>query len=337
MNKKMKISFMLLIVLSLITSIAFASDTSTYGDKLGIFKDVRILKDQTLRGTIITIFGDSQIDGMVDGDVAAIFGSVKVNGTVDGDVISIFGRVDMGSNSVITRDKVQIIGGAGHDPDTARVGGDEVNIVYFNNVVPGIGAVLIFLMILILIKSIVGFFFSLILVAAAPDRMKKITDSVSVNMPRKFGIGLLVIVGYYLFTLIGVTIVIGIPIVPILALVVALLGFTGNTAVKIAIGRKIGKSREWSELTQLLVGTVIYTLLELTIILKPVLYLAKLVGIGAAIDTRIGTVDFWGQNKKNSMPAYNVVDEMKDKKNNIDSENNNILPVKEDNKDLDNK
>lgn len=321
MLKRTKIAVVLLVMLSVLAGTALASDTVIYGDRIGIFRNINIHNDVNMRGDAISIFGNVKVNGNLRGDAVAVFGSVEVNGTVDGSVVSIFGRIDMGQGATITRDKVQIIGGVGRRGEASRVMGDEINVMRFNNFIPGLWGLAVFLMILVAIKTIISFIFSLILVSAAPERMDKIASSLSVNLPKKFGIGFLVMVVYWLFIPLSAAIVIGIPLIPIAMILMTFAGFAGNTAIKLAIGRKIGKGKEWSNITQLIVGTIIYLLAEITLVLKPVLYLAKIASIGAIADTRIGTVDYYSQDKTKDTPAYNVIDS-KDKNEDTNKDSN---------------
>jgi len=319
--RRTKIVVILLVMLSVLAGTALAGDTVIHGDKIGIFRNVSIQSDINMRGSAVAVFGNVRVDGNLRGDALAIFGNVGVNGSVDGNVVSIFGRIDMGQGATITRDKVQIIGGVGRRGEASRVMGEEVNIITSNNFIPGLWGLAVFLMIIVAIKSIISFLFSLILVAAAPERMDKIANSVSINLPKKFGIGFLVMVVYWLFIPLAAAIVIGIPLIPIAIMLMTFAGFAGNTAIKLAIGRKIGKNKDWSNITQLVVGTIIYLLAELTLVLKPVLYLAKIASIGAIADTRIGTADYYSQDKTKDAPAYNVID-TKDKNETINKDIN---------------
>lgn len=314
MRKNLKVITILIILLCGTTTIAFASNYMEHQDKLALFKDIKIEEGQKIIGDIMAMFADIKVDGTVSGDVVAIFGEVNVEGTVDGDAVSIFGSVRMGSNSTVTGDRVQIITGTYNRPRGSIVRGEEVSI-FFNNFGLNAGGWIPLLLFIFTVKTMIAFLLSVLLIVIAPERMDKISDQVVNNLPRNFGIGLLVVVGYYMFTVLGAMIIIGIPLIPILVPLMTLLGFTGNTAVKYAIGRKILKGEKYSRILQLFVGTLIYWILELTLVLKPILYLAKIAGIGAVVDTKIGTVNHWGENKEEIYPAYSVV--------------NNTIPEKE--------
>ncbi|MTI71965.1 MAG: hypothetical protein FH751_17090 [Firmicutes bacterium] len=300
MNKKRVIIITLLIVFMAATGYCY--DDTIYGEKVGIFKDIHIEENVDMIGNIVSIFGDVEIDGNVDGDVVSILGSIDLDGTIDGNTVSILGRTKMAPGSTITQNKVQILGGSDGKASSAIVRGEDINVFGFFNILPGIWGLLIIIMVILTIKTLVALLFSIILVVIAPERTDFIAERVSVNMPRKFGIGLVITIAFYVITPVLAAIFIGIPFLLVLIPLKGLLEFGGNTVVKIALGKRLGRNRDWSTLTELLVGTIIFWLADITIILKPVLYLAKLVGMGAIIDTKIGTVDNFNES---NMVNYN--------------------------------
>ncbi|MTI46768.1 hypothetical protein [Sporosalibacterium faouarense] len=312
--KRIRIIASILIILTLITGVALASEKVVHGDKIALFKDIRIEEGTKLDGDIIAIFSDVDIDGTVDGDVISIFGKVNLFGNLDGNIISVLGNIDMGEKSIVTRDMIQITIGDDDRPNSAIIRGEEVTMRLFESEISGISALIIFLVAFFALKNIFGFILSAILVAVIPERMDKITYATSNRIGRRLGIGILgVIVFYSALTILG-AIVIGTPLIPILLILRWLLGLGGNTAVKMAIGRKVGKKGQWSRITQLLVGSLIYMLIDITIILKPILYFGKLIGMGAIIDTKIGTTEYWSKDSakhsgNNEAPTYTVKDE----------------------------
>ncbi|MBS4539538.1 hypothetical protein GOQ27_13765 [Clostridium sp. D2Q-11] len=307
-----KISILVILTLLIFTSVAFAVDNEIYGDKISIFEDINISEGTTLGGTVVSIFGDVNIEGDIDGDVVTIFGSLDLDGEVDGSTVTIFGNVDMSSDALITGDKVQIFGRSNVISPRSQIGGGEVSILandnfVFGNMITGFSGLLFLIFIIVFIKALFGFIGSVIFVLVAPEKMNKITDATVVNIPRRFGIGLLVMIIYWLFLTIGSAIIIGIPVILLLLPLMTIAGVGGNTAIKIAIGRKVGSNSSWTIMTQLIVGSLIYLLLELTLIIKPILYLGKLLGIGAIVDTKFGTVEYFNDNQyiKNYPPRDN--------------------------------
>jgi hypothetical protein len=82
-------------------------------------------------GDRVRVFGNVTVprDESVDGQVVAVFGSVRVDGNVSDQVVSVFGSIDLGPDSTVEGDVVAV-GGRIHRADGARVRGrvTEVNL-----------------------------------------------------------------------------------------------------------------------------------------------------------------------------------------------------------------
>lgn len=314
--KSLRIVAILLVMLILTTGVVFAAESISHGDKLVLFKTFEVNKDEMMRGDIIAIFSTVNIDGMVDGGVISIFGDLEINGTVDGDVVSVLGRANLGDNATITKDKIQILSDIGRDSN-ASVGGDVINIISFKHQLPGIAILLISIIIVLIIKNVFEFILSVILLVSIPERIDKITDATTKRVGRRFGIGVLTVVLFYATSaVLGVT-VIAAPVVFILVLAKWLLGLGGKKAIKLVIGQKFDRKKKWSRITHLILGSLVYLLIDITIVGSFILYFGKLVGMGAIVDTRIGTTDQWNMSRNkhsDSSPTYTVVNK-EDEKN----------------------
>ncbi len=316
--KGLKLVSALLIIFILISGVVFAAEEVIRGDKLYIFRDLKIDDNTMYYGNVIAIFSNVEVDGMVNGNIISIFDSVNINGAIDGNVVTVFGRVYMGENSSISQNKVQVLGGRASRPSSAIIRGEEVNVNIFDSELSGLAIFILIILILVVFKNIIGFIFSAILVAVIPERMEKITHETTQRIGRRFGIGILGIVIFYTSSAILSIIVIGAPLTIVLGLAYSILGLGGNTAVKLAIGRKFDKQNKWSNMTCLIVGSLIYILVDATLILKPILYFAKIVGMGAIIDTQIGTMSYWNETKfkyDKDAPVYTVVNDNENIKN----------------------
>lgn len=313
MKKIITITFVLFILVA--STIAYAGDNNIYGDRIGIFKDIELEKGNTLNGSMVSIFGDIEVDGNLKGEAVSVFGNIIVNGDVRGETVSIFGNqningnigggtvsifgtTNMGPNSIIRGDRIQILGGKVQIPSSSVIYGENFDISIFKGSI-NLNKIITFIFILGVFKAIISFILSFILVASMPERMDKITDGIQDRTIRKLGIGLLVLVINITATTILGIIIIGIPVLPILWLAMMLLGFSGKTSIRLFIGRKIKGSKNWSNTKELVIGSIVYFLLEITIILQPILYVAKIIGMGSTIDTKIGTVKHWSEKEDN--------------------------------------
>jgi hypothetical protein len=80
-------------------------------------------------GERIRVFGDVAVDRdeWVDGQVVAVFGSVRVDGRVSDQVVSVFGSVDLGPDSRVDGDVVAV-GGHVRRAAGARIGGRVTDV-----------------------------------------------------------------------------------------------------------------------------------------------------------------------------------------------------------------
>jgi hypothetical protein len=65
------------------------------GERIRIFGDVVVDRDEEISGQAVAVFGSVRVDGKVEDQVVAVFGSVVLgsDSVVDGDVVSVGGRV----------------------------------------------------------------------------------------------------------------------------------------------------------------------------------------------------------------------------------------------------
>ena len=66
-----------------------------HGDRVRIFGDVAVQKDEQVTGQVVAVFGSVRVDGEVGDQVVSVFGSVDLgpSAVVRGDVVSVGGRV----------------------------------------------------------------------------------------------------------------------------------------------------------------------------------------------------------------------------------------------------
>ncbi|MFZ5968219.1 MAG: hypothetical protein ACOYVK_13730 [Bacillota bacterium] len=291
MKRNYKYIVLTVILFILATTSVFGVAVKDVADMVGIFRDVFVPANTQVNGSAIAIFGDVDMEGSISGDAVAIFGDVKVDGKVGGSAIAIFGSIHLTNKADVSVDAVQILGGKMEEEAGSYVGGQKLSIASFG--ISGISGMSILLLIILSItlgKIIIAYIFSVIAVLLFPDQFDRMAREVSINMERKLVIGLLLTIGFYVLGAIMFMVIIGIPFFILLIPLMTLLGFAGNTAVKLAIGKKIGASRTqpWSQMMELFIGTLVYGLIEITMIGKVAIFLGKSIGIGTVIDTKFG-------------------------------------------------
>ena len=282
--------FMTIIVVILSASAAWGNSLNYKGDIVSFFKSVTVNHDTMVRGSIVSIFGDVNVVGAVEGDIVAIFGRVKVEGTVNRDVVSIFGGITVAPRGMIEGNATTVLGHGIVNNGTIRR--DTVNILGFFS--PGMSPIKILFMLFLLltvVKEAFVFVMSVVAIVVFPERFERMTEDIKEDPGKKAVIGILLYIGTFILGVILIMTVIGAPIVVLLIPALLLLEFTGATVVKVYVGRKIATSlnKKWTVIMELLLGTVIYTLLELLIIGKLVTFIMKLIGIGEVIYSRLGS------------------------------------------------
>ncbi|MFT9495681.1 hypothetical protein [Anaerosolibacter sp.] len=290
-NKWIPMMTVTMILIISITGTVFASNVRQVSDMIGVFEDIHVPKDTVVYGSTVAIFGDIRVEGKVNGDAVAIFGNIKIDGSVSGDTVAVFGGINVTEQGSISGDAVQVLGGKMITAPGARIGGEKVSVASFSiGGLSGVSALLALIFFLTLGKVIIGYIFSILAVLLLPDRFDHMSIAVNHDMGKNFIIGILVIVGFYVLAAILVMVVIGIPFLLLLAPLMGLLSFTGNTAVKLAIGKKVevALDKDWSQMMELFIGTLIYGVIELTIVGKPLVFVGKAIGIGAVIDSKFG-------------------------------------------------
>jgi hypothetical protein len=86
------------------------------GERVRIFGNVVVDRDQSVDGQVVTVFGSSRIDGEVDEQVVAVLGSVELGpeARIDGDVTVVGGSLRRAPGAVVTG-SVREIGLGGGD------------------------------------------------------------------------------------------------------------------------------------------------------------------------------------------------------------------------------
>lgn len=206
-------------------------------------RDFRVVSNKEL-----IRFGDDIRIGrneMVRGDVVAIFGDVEVEGKITGDVVSIFGNIDIGASAIVNGEVVSVLGTLTEDDD-ARVRGQTVivggyphdfNLPFYTI---GVGSGLIRVVSKV-VTFIVGALLFLLIVYFLPERMSRSSEYVFGSFFKSLGIGVLVlllggIVVAIMAIILSITII-GIPVAILLVLSYVALIIMGYFVSALALGK----------------------------------------------------------------------------------------------------
>ncbi len=212
-------------------------------DKVAI-GDIRIDYDEVIRGNVLCVFGSARIHGTVRGDVVALGGDVEVGptGLVRGEALAIGGGDIRILGGGVVEGQAVTVGGRVRQDDEALVG-ERVEISFIPAFAPGFGAAGFLWLGFLAHLFIVGFAGWLFL------NLSRMRTSISTDTLRVRGwesllagvggaiiyhivvLPLLLILGIVL-----VAIVIGIPLIPVLVLLVLMFPVPGYLVTSTLLG-----------------------------------------------------------------------------------------------------
>lgn len=297
------------IILLVCAPLAVSASSITQGQIVQFGRPVVVNAGETIQGDVVSFFGSVTVRGRVEGDLVGIFSPVKIQGgEVQGDTVAIFGPLAL-EDAAVSGDAISVFGGLSADGDTeiggsaiglmgaglqageALVRGDRIDVAGFvPGNVSGFTLLAVFIAILMLLKQVVAFIVGVLAIVIFPERFEHMAAHSFEEIGKKSLMGLLVNIGVFVLIIILAVTVVGMPLVPLVFPAFMLLEFAGNTTMKIAFGRKVGRGlgHRWGTILELFVGTLIYLLLEITLVGKLFTFIFKLIGIGQVVDSRFG-------------------------------------------------
>ncbi len=292
-------------VIRIFNAVDIAEGEVIDGDVVSIIGGVNI--DGEVRGSVITIIGNTNISdaAIVEEDVVSIIGNVEsagetqsiiniigslgIGGYVNGDVVQIIGNSRLSSGAMVRGDLVSFLGD--FDNQEGQVMGQEITVISFlpdfiNRLLPGEYPPLPIILILVIMFSVLAHIFAFIIgaiiVTMFDDKFQAMSETVKVDPGRKLGMGILL---YFILQIAAVTAAVTIIGLPLLLFIIPLsifIMFLGNLVVKLAIGRKMALNfdRDYGLVGELLIGSLIYILLDMAVVGKPVTFTLKFFGMG---------------------------------------------------------
>lgn len=308
MNRK-KMTFFIMIVLFFVLPLTTSASTHMRGQIVQFGNPVTVEQDEVIQGDVVSFFGVATIRGRVEGDVVGIFSPIHVSGgevtgdtvavfgpvsleqaSLGNDAISIFGGLSAGSGTTIDGSAVAVMG-SGLDVRQAAIAGDRIDVAGFlPGNISGFTVLGILFAALMILKQITAFVVGVLAIVIFPDRFERMADHAFEDMGRKTMIGLLVNLGVFVLIVILAVTVVGAMLIPLVFPAFMLLEFAGNTTMKMAFGRKIadGMGQKWGSILELFIGTLLFLILDITLVGKLFTFIFKLMGIGMVVDSRLG-------------------------------------------------
>ncbi|KAB3532073.1 bactofilin family protein [Alkaliphilus serpentinus] len=276
-----------LIIMS--TSSIYGMNQIYRGEIVSFFKDIYLTSNTVVNGSAVSFFGDITIDGEVRGDAVVIFGNVTVRGQITGDTVVIFGGIDVEEGGSINRDAISIFGSGINERGT--IGRDSISVMGFiPSGIPPIGILVLILSVITIVTHTFSYIISIIALLFFRQRFDRMADNFNKEIGKKALIGILILVGGLVLSIILIMTIIGIPALLILIPALGLLQFTGTTTVKLAIGRKAASilNGRWNNILELTVGSIVYTLIDLTVIGRLFTLALRFIGVGEVVNSRFG-------------------------------------------------
>ena len=205
------------------------------GDRIRIFGDVTVNRDEEITGQVVAVFGTAHVNGKVRDQVVAVLGSVLLgeNAVVDGDVVSVGGRVHR-KDGAQTRGSVTEVA-VGRIPLNIGLGPSGMHDVPFVSsfgAVPGLVMTLLRLSLLLLLTGI-AFIVARRAVEVSADHVSEHPIKVTVVglVAEALVIPVLVLTAIVLsISIIGIPLLLLLPFVVVGLILMALVGFTGAAA-----------------------------------------------------------------------------------------------------------
>jgi cytoskeletal protein CcmA (bactofilin family) len=268
---------------------------------------LHIASGSLARRQVVALGRDLQVDGEALSDVAAVDGSIRVTGTVRGDVIVLGGEAELSPTARIDGD-VFVLGGNLTTADGARIGGQAVSYPTFSTawltLLEGpalsgsatspvvLGAKLALLAAWLLL--------TLILLAVSRREVVQVSTQLTREPFRCFVVGLTGVLALFLtglFFSAFAAVVVGVPLLALVAVISLVLKFFGMVAVFHAtgdfLGRRLGRS-SLGVLEASLIGLGVLGLLKMIPYLGVWVWTATtFVGIGATLMTKFGRLEPW--------------------------------------------
>lgn len=313
MNKKTPMLLLMLVLcIALPVTVSAAApgaDPGMRGQIVRFGSPVVVERGEVVKGNVISVFGAATVSGRVEGDLVGIFGPVNVDGgqvtgntvalfgsvalreaSLGGDAVAIFGGVSAGPATTIGGSAVAVLG-SGLDMRQSTVLGDRIDVAGFlPGNLSGFTILTVLFAVLMAVKQAIAFVLGVLAIVIFPQRFEGMADHAFEDIGRNTMIGLLVNLGVFLLIVILAVTVVGAILIPLVLPAFMLLEFAGNTTMKIAFGKKIGEGmgHQWGSILELFVGTLLFLVLDITLVGKLFTFVFKLMGIGVVVESRLG-------------------------------------------------
>ena len=291
-----------LVLLVLVALIAVAAPLAA--DSVSVKKDITVAPDE-VQDNLISLGGNVVVDGRIKQTVIVFGGTLTISGEVGESVIGIGTHLVLKPTAVVKGDLVCIGGTLDKQPgsrvakDTVNLRADEISGRFFKGI-SGFPAFLPFLLIIKVIGAFLWLLVALVIAALFPKQIAKASDSIHKSFWSVFATGLLAIIvfsGLVIFSVILCFVLIGIPVLIALVWAGIIIKLFGRVILFFFFGESLLRAFGAKKITAIgasLLGLLFVTLMGLIPFFGVLLgFVMNIIGWGAVLRTKFGTVDHW--------------------------------------------
>jgi len=258
-----------------------------------IMSDITVPAGETIDGDVVAILGDLKIDGVVRGNAIAVLGDIELDNTVYGDVVAVLGRLTKGPNAKILGQTIET-----NNPGNIRV--PDINLGN-NWAWHGFGWGMRFFNLVVL------FGLAALTLALLPGQVRGMSAALAGDAGRKLLIGFVTVLLIPALLFISFVSIIGIPLLPVIILVLVTAKFIGYVAVALYVGGRIKNTAGMNSnvFLELALGILSLWLVRQVPFLGGLsALLVTMFAFGLVIDTKFGTNNPWFR-RREAKPAAN--------------------------------
>jgi len=277
-----------------------------------IFKKDIVVEEGEIQDNVISWGGEILIKGEVRENVINFGGTIIIEGKVGEAVVGFGSEIRLTSTARVKGDLLSLGGtldrekGSTIDGDTVFFSTSEEVAQFLKNGLVGIFGVSLLPLLLIfkLITLFIWFLLAIILVAIFPKPISFASSQIRASFWPVFGIGLLSIIiftGLVIFSVFLSFILIGIPILLALIAIGVIIKIFGRVVVFYFLGDSIYRAlrgKQPSSIVAVILGLLVFGFIGFIPIFGSLFsFVLSIIGWGAVIRTKFGTVENWFRKK----------------------------------------
>jgi len=266
-------------------SIVGIVDTTLSNEKsrVKVGENIIVLPEDTISGDAVTIGGNLDVQGFVKGDAVCIGGNLHISGTVQGDATVIGGRATIDSTAFIKGDLTSIAGRI-HRQKGARIKGavNSISIPILRSVLPfafkftsphkthiyyhpfiSSFAKRITIFGVYTVKIIALIVFILLILLFFKTGVERVSDAIEHYFWRSVLAGFIGEILFIPLTILLLVLIIGIPLIPLLWMVIVAALIFGYTGIAYTIGRIAAERRGWINKSPYILGLIGLVVIEI--------------------------------------------------------------------------